>query len=349
MKKQDELISVIMAVYNGEVYLKPAIQSVLDQTYKNFELIIVNDASTDNTVSIIEAFQDERICLVHNEKNLRLAGSLNKAISMAKGKYLLRMDADDICFPDRFEKQVAYMEKHPELGIAFGSVLKFSDGKILREIDSNEKEPEYIRSTMLFFNTVYHPNVIMRREIFAEYLYQETYTVSEDMALWLQVTDKYAIARMKDYTLLYRVHQNQVSTAFHEKQVEQEKQMKLPYLHKLIGEITEVEQDVHSRISRRNVEVEMSELKEWIGKLKQKNATAAVYKKGVFEAVLLRISMIVAVYNSYLPKMLGWLVGEFGVRSVMAGFVKLFGNVLLEEVRFLLSLGKAKEIMNHFN
>jgi len=256
------------------------------------------------------------------------------------------MDADDICFLDRFEKQVAYMEKHPELGIAFGSVLKFSDGKILREIDSNEKKPEYIRSTMLFFNTVYHPNVIMRREIFAEYLYQETYTVSEDMALWLQVTDKYAIARMKDYTLLYRVHQKQVSTAFHEKQIEQEKQMKLPYLQKLIGEISEVEQDVHSRISRRNVEVSMTELQAWIKNLKQKNEVATVYEKTVFQYVLLRISIIVSIYNSYLSRMLRWMIAEFGAWKVMVSFTKLLGKILLEEMFLLCNLPKAQKRIN---
>ena len=343
MKKQNELISVIMAVYNGEDYLKPAIQSVLDQTYKNFEFIIVNDASTDNTVSIIESFQDERICLIHNEKNLRLAGSLNKAIAMARGKYLLRMDADDICFPDRFEKQVTYMDKHPEIGIAFGSVLKFSGDTILREIDSNEKKPEYIRATMLFFNTVYHPNVIMRREIFEKYLYQKEYTVSEDMALWFQVAKDYPIMRMNDFTLLYRVHQGQVSTAFHEKQVEQEMQMKLPYLQKLVKEITVSEQEIHSRISRRNAEVSVSELQSWIEKLKYKNEETKVYEKNIFEYVLFRISIIVSIYNSYLPQMLRWMIAKFGMWKVMVSFIKLLGNILFEEVFLLCNLQKAQK------
>lgn len=344
MKKQNELISVIMAVYNGEEYLKPAIQSVLDQTYKNFEFIIVNDASTDNTVNIIESFRDERICLVHNEKNLRLAASLNKAIAMAKGKYLLRMDADDICFPDRFEKQVAYMDKHPEIGIAFGSVLKFSGDTVLKEIDSNEKKPEYIRATMLFFNTVYHPNVIMRREVCQEYKYREEYTVAEDMDLWLRAGEKYRIANMNKHTLLYRIHSKQVTTSCSDKQRQQEILMKKFFLERLLGTVSEEEENLHSRISYRRDVVEKEELLAWLGKLYHANKKQKQYDEKIFENVLVRVGILVSIYNHYFIKGIADLAKVFGIGAVGQGLYRMARNVFADVIRVGLVTAKGKQI-----
>ena len=106
-------ISVIMSVYNGEEYLESAIESVMNQTFKDWELIVINDCSTDSTAEILDrlAKKDERIKVHPNEVNLRLPKSLNKAISLCSGKYIARMDADDICLPERFEKQYKFMEE----------------------------------------------------------------------------------------------------------------------------------------------------------------------------------------------------------------------------------------------
>ena len=109
-------ISLIMSVYNGEDYLREAIDSVLMQTFSAWEFIIINDCSTDGTAEILSEYaaRDERIKVYTNEVNLRLPSSLNKALSYAQGKYIARMDADDICLPDRLEKQYEFMEKNPD-------------------------------------------------------------------------------------------------------------------------------------------------------------------------------------------------------------------------------------------
>ena len=113
----EPMVTVLMAVYNGEKFLKEAMESILTQTFTDFEFLIINDGSTDNSVKIIEEFNDPRIRLIHNEKNLKLIASLNKGISLAKGKYIARMDCDDISMPYRLEKEVDFLENSLEYGL----------------------------------------------------------------------------------------------------------------------------------------------------------------------------------------------------------------------------------------
>ena len=110
-------VTVLMPVYNGEMYLREAIDSILHQTFTDFEFLIINDGSTDNSETIILSYDDSRIRYEKNDSNLKLIATLNKGIELAKGKYIVRMDADDISIPDRIEKQVAFLEKNPDVGI----------------------------------------------------------------------------------------------------------------------------------------------------------------------------------------------------------------------------------------
>ena len=130
-----DLISVVMSNYNtDELYLRASIESILNQTYKNFEFIIVDDCSSDNSVSVIESYDDKRIKLIKNPKNMGLTKSLNIAIKAAKGEFIARMDADDISLPQRFEKQVEFLTQNPEY-IACGTAIKIlgshKEGKII--------------------------------------------------------------------------------------------------------------------------------------------------------------------------------------------------------------------------
>lgn len=139
-----------MSVYNGEKYLAEAIESILNQTYKNFELIIINDGSKDNSVEIIKNYmkQDNRIVLIDRE-NKGLPYSLNEGISVAKGEYIARMDADDISLPTRFEKQVDYMQKN-ELDVC-GSYIKLFGDNRKEQVIKNPITNEDIRFSLLFF------------------------------------------------------------------------------------------------------------------------------------------------------------------------------------------------------
>ena len=110
-------VTLLMSVFNGQSYLKEAIESILNQTFEDFEFLIINDASKDNSLRIIQSFDDSRIKLVHNSDNIGLTKSLNKGIDLAKGEFIARMDCDDISLPERLSMQVSFMDKNPDIGI----------------------------------------------------------------------------------------------------------------------------------------------------------------------------------------------------------------------------------------
>ena len=114
---QSPTISIVMPVYNCENYLHEAIKSILEQTYTDFEFIIINDGSEDNSEDIILSYADPRIIYIKNDKNMKIVKTLNKGISLSRGKYIARMDADDICYRDRLEKQLSFMEKHKDIDL----------------------------------------------------------------------------------------------------------------------------------------------------------------------------------------------------------------------------------------
>ena len=124
------VVSVILPVFNGEKFLTESINSILNQSFKKFELIVINDGSTDNSYEYIKKFKDTRLSVINNDKNIGLSNSLNKGILVAKGKYIARMDQDDISLPDRLKKQVAFMDDNPGIGVCgtwlqtFGGIKK---------------------------------------------------------------------------------------------------------------------------------------------------------------------------------------------------------------------------------
>jgi glycosyltransferase involved in cell wall biosynthesis len=157
------LVSVILPVYNAETYIAEAIESILTQSYKNLELILINDGSTDRSLDIMQSYADIRIQIISRE-NRGLVASLNEGIMKAKGKYIARMDADDISLPKRFEEQVAFLEMHPEVGLCGTAVMMFGNkikGKIWRLPQSDNR----IKSELLFSSALAHPTLMMRGEL----------------------------------------------------------------------------------------------------------------------------------------------------------------------------------------
>ena len=157
-------ISVIMSVYNGETYLKEAIESVINQTFKNWEFVIINDCSTDSTNEILAEFalMDERIKVYTNEVNLKLPTSLNKAISLSSGKYIARMDADDICLPDRFEKQFKFMEENKNVALSSCRFMTVKNGVYMSGGAGGRCDNDAIRAMLFVTNPILHPGVIAK-------------------------------------------------------------------------------------------------------------------------------------------------------------------------------------------
>ncbi|MCK9409941.1 MAG: glycosyltransferase [Bacteroidetes bacterium] len=202
-----------MPVYNGERYLRDSIESVLHQTYTDFEFLIINDGSTDRSVEIIETYNDQRIRLVSNEKNLQLIATLNKGLTLAQGEYIARMDCDDISLPHRLMKQVDFMELNTDVGLCGSWLEQFSEkGMRVWKVPYRDAE---IRCEMLFNSVVYHPTVMIRKKILDDYsLCYENFVHAEDYALWTRIMDRCKVANIPEVLVRYRQHTGQIVNVY---------------------------------------------------------------------------------------------------------------------------------------
>jgi glycosyltransferase involved in cell wall biosynthesis len=201
-------ISVILPVYNAEKYLKEAIDSILGQTYTDFELLLLNDGSTDGSEKIIQSYDDSRIVYLKNEKNEGLIFSLNKAIDLAKGEYIARMDADDIALPGRFAKQLLYLENNDVSVLATTVKLIDAAGNALPDWadDINNVTAIQIRKFLLKDNCLAHPTIIGKTDLFKQYKYRYSQKYSEDYDLWLHLlADGLTIQKLPQPLLLHRI------------------------------------------------------------------------------------------------------------------------------------------------
>lgn len=177
-------ISVVMPVYNGEKYLREAMESILEQSFSDFEFIVVNDGSTDSSSEIIKSFSDPRIVYIDNGTNFGLSRSFNTAIRVARGTYIARMDADDVSALNRLERQLSFLKRHPHVDIV-GSSLLFIDEKsnVLR---SYHKQLDHvsIKFSSLFSTPMMHPTVMGKASVFKSHEYNENLHNSEDYDLW---------------------------------------------------------------------------------------------------------------------------------------------------------------------
>ncbi len=200
-----------MPVYNGSKYLKPAIESVLTQTYPDFEFLIIDDESTDHSAEIVKSFSDHRIIYIRNEKNMGVALTLNKGIMLAKGEYIARMDADDICLPERFEKQVTFLDHHPDVAVIDCAMEHIDEkGISLNKLNSIVKNYSEIKRVLPRRNCLGHSSVMYRRKVIERYLYRQV--VYEDLDLWYRlINTNHIIERLEEPLLLYRIHQTSIT------------------------------------------------------------------------------------------------------------------------------------------
>jgi len=212
-------VSVVMSVYNGEKHLKEAVDSILSQTFRDFEFIIVNDGSTDRTAEILESYHDPRISIVNNERNIGLTKSLNEGLKLAKGKYIARMDADDISLPERLQKQVEFLDAHEEIGVVGTAAFRVDErGKVL-SLPAVFTESSVIKENLLLGNQFVHGSVMLRREcIYTVGPYREEFKYTQDYDLWLRLSEKYDVANIAEPLCKLRINMKALSVA---KQAEQ--------------------------------------------------------------------------------------------------------------------------------
>ena len=226
-----------MSVYNGEDYLSEAIESVLNQTFRDFELIVINDCSTDATSEILEKFAkaDERVKVHTNEVNLRLPSSLNKAISLAQGKYIARMDADDICLSERLEKQYRFMEENPHIALSSCRFMTLKNGVISSGGCGGKSDSESIKALLLVTNPILHPGIIAKADAIRSLGYDKNFTCTEDMELWTRfIMAGYNVEIMPEYLMIYRLHDKQITETTLEKQHKEVVAIQKNYCGKLL-------------------------------------------------------------------------------------------------------------------
>ncbi|MFA5104880.1 MAG: glycosyltransferase [Candidatus Margulisiibacteriota bacterium] len=212
MNKNSSKVTVLMPVHNGERYLRETIESILNQTYSDFEFLIINDGSTDKSEEIIKSYDDKRIRFVNNGRNLGRTETPNLGFDLAAGEYIVRTDCDDISCPTRLEKQVRFMRENPDVGICGSWMEVFGQGpSMIYKLPTGHEE---IMCHLLFHNVIAHSSVIFRKSVLDKFKirYSAEYKVAEDYELWLRAGRLTRLANFPESLLRYRIHQ--ASTCF---------------------------------------------------------------------------------------------------------------------------------------
>ncbi len=197
-------ISVLMSVYNGERFIKEALDSIINQTFTDFEIILIDDASTDNTPQILGGYTQENLIKITNSKNLGLTRSLNKALTVAQGKFIARQDADDISHPERFRRQSDFLLASPEIGLLGTSYYVIDQHGQILDISRPPTADDQLRKSLERGNIFCHGSVMMRRDILEKVGgYNEYFRVTQDYDLWLRLSEHSQIANIDE--ILYRL------------------------------------------------------------------------------------------------------------------------------------------------
>ena len=212
MKSSIPLVTVLIPVYNGEKFLAEAIDSVLNQTFSDFELLIVNDCSTDKSRNIINSYQDKRIRLINNEKNIGQTKSMNRGLKLAKGKYIARLDQDDVSCKDRLQLQIKYIS----------GLSKTILGSWAYDINNNSETVGYIQNpldndsiidSLAISSSLTHSSIFMeRKDMLSLGGYSDKYNIAMDWALWIKAAkNNYKFMNIPKYLIGLRKHSMQVT------------------------------------------------------------------------------------------------------------------------------------------
>lgn len=281
-------ISVIMPVYNVENYVSTAVQSILDQTFENFELIVIDDASTDKTFDIINRFKDQRIIKLQNKANIGIANTLNKGLKLAQGEFIARMDGDDVSKPDRFNKQLNFMKSNPELIISGTHMDLINNNGVFTKLQKKKIGLEEIKIALFFGHTALaHPSIIIRKQLLDSFYlrYDSAFRYAEDFDLYCRSIQYAPIDNLEESLIQYRIHDGSVSRKF---QFQQQIDAKIAlYLHlrRLNLTFTLEQFRVHTNISfgDETCIFHEKEIQLWFDKLQKWNRLNKYFNKELFE------------------------------------------------------------------
>lgn len=278
-----------MPVFNGEKFIKIAIESILNQTYIDFELVIINDGSTDRSAEIINSYQDKRICFLENEGNKGIFYTRNRLFEEAKGKYIAILDCDDYAEPTRLEKQVHFLDKNEEFGLVGSWITLIDEEDTMKGAWQLEHRPERISAKLLFSNQFAQSSVMMRKE-FSSLKYREEIPLAEDYDLWVRISQKTRVINLAESLVKYRLHDDNISQT-KEKELQDNVFKIYKYQLEELGiYANQGELIIHKKIGNmdfeKNNEFFFEKAKNWLELLHSENEETEIYNKMVFNELL---------------------------------------------------------------
>ena len=283
-------VTVLMPVYNGARHLSEAVDSILGQSFTDFELLAIDDASSDDSVAVIKRRQDPRIRLIENPCNRGIAGTLNEGLRLARGEYIARMDCDDISLPQRIERQYAFMQAHPRVGACGSWVDCFG------ELEQRWRYPatqEEIACAMLFYCPLAHPTAFLRKQTLEGHgiTYADDAAWAEDYELWSRIHLVADLANLDEVLLRYRRHPAQTSERDRRAQAEAATNIQGRLLERIGLHANEDELRLHASAVRHELSVpseRLGELAAWFSKVVRANQRTRLHPDALLGKLVLR-------------------------------------------------------------
>ena len=286
-------ISVVMPVYNTPTgYVKEAVDSILGQTFGDFEFIIIDDGSTNGNAEYLDGIKDSRVRIIRNPKNIGITKSLNIGLEASRGKYIARMDADDISLPWRFEKQFLFMEAHPDVIMCGSRVSSMGvpAPKYTPGLSFSCNMRRYRVTSLFRYPGPNHPTVFFNRELLLknDLKYDERLIYSQDYGLYCLIAEMGKICILNDTLLVNRVHKDRITSAHRSEQIECDKVIKRKLLEELLGTITDEELDFHFHCSAEYGKAIMTPgVISWYRRIRKANR-----RRGIYDCRMLRKEIV---------------------------------------------------------
>lgn len=325
-------VSVLMTTYNPNLeYLKSALDSIYMQTYSAYEIILVDDGSKIDIRSFLEKNDYKNLCYIQLEKNVGITKALNIGLLHCRGKYIARMDDDDISTIDRLEKQVKFLEENKDINIIGSNKRNFGENTNISDIKINSLSREQQQVELFFSNIgVPHPSLMIRKSFFdsKNINYNENYKKSQDYGLWVECSKYTKLYCLPDILLFYRCHKNQISSISSKEQLFYKDKVRLDQLKNLNIIATDEEKKLHIDFCMDNITINQEkEMLRWIRKLYSYNKAAHYFNEKVFEYRL-------------------FVKGYFNLKdsNKLLKFIKV---LYIFKLRFILQYFGSKEMMNN--
>jgi len=306
-------VSIIMPAYNSEKYISVAIESLLAQTFQDFEIIVINDCSTDNTVEKVGSFTDKRVKILQTPQNIGAAGARNLGLQHAQGRYIAFLDADDYAYPIRLEEQVSFLEKNTAIDLV-GTWTEVVDeqGKVINSFCLSL--PTHYLSVKLLFQNCFALSSVMMQNYLRNVSFDGTYAPAEDYELWVRLVGKANFAILPKILTRYLAHNQGISKVKEDKMKQNVKRIISQQISKLGVEIKEKDYELHQAIAHQTFQPSkefLLDAEAWLQKLLKANQKAKVYQAETFASVLSEYWLKICSAHTYL----GWHTVKYFLKS----------------------------------